>query len=276
MLGHKDSSGIFHPHSSGSGIYSSQIIERNLSGVQPKPDKNQIHVSNFINKHKEKFKERKKIAEMKPDDSGSVERQIELEKSLNETRLNRLLNTSLTPEFMLSELQEFKKENNSMLNDATKKKLDSEIKKWDTFTKQSDAIHEEVKNQKKKSGIDVLFPSGSQNQEKFGIAEKKIFDERQKRDENVKNILDKQDKIVNDNERKLAEQLEQIRVKEEKLKDKEELIRSDPMLSVQQKQNALSKIKETKDDIEEHRRIALSKVNSQGEKQVLIGLGVLG
>jgi hypothetical protein len=176
----------------------------------------------------------------------------------------------------LSQLKEFKKENGDMLNDSTKKKLDAEIKKWEIHTEQLDAVHKEVNEQKKKSGTDVLFPSGSQNQEKFGSEEKKIFDKRQKRDENIQKVLDKQDKVVNENEQRLAKQLEGIRQKEEKIKNDEELIRNDPMLSTRQKQESLSKLKETKDDIEEHRKIALSKVGSQGERQVLIGLGVLG
>lgn len=270
VLGHKVN-GSFHPHTGGSGIYSSQVLERSTKNQDVTPGKQQKSVSDFINKHKEKFAEKDKIKEMQKNQSpGSVN--VTLEERLNQDKVEKILHSHISPKFQIDQLKDMSKE--KYLSKETQKHITSEIDRLELDLKARDEDEARNIEASKKDGSNVLFPGGSQNADTRGEPELEKFDSRNARAGEIKVHLDKRDKDVTNEEKKLSEQLYTIQEKQNKIVDTEQQIRDSKTISPENKRRMLSKVKDTKDILQQKKMKSL-RGKSQAERQVLTGLGIV-
>ncbi|MCV0393707.1 MAG: hypothetical protein K5790_10535 [Nitrosopumilus sp.] len=271
-IGHTEN-GVFHPHSQGSGIFSSQITERD-SGVDVRPSsKVNLDIRSSINKHKEKFQERKKIKNL-PKSEPSQEMRKVTEQRIAGDNLNKVFSLNLSPRFKIAKLKEFKSKQGDMLSDSDKKKLDTFIDNLQESQKAIDKQEQESKEERRKDGTDVLFPSGSANENRQGEKELDKFDEQKERANETQKILDKENKEAEKNNEKLRMQFEALNKKQQEADEQKRKIESSN-IPTPQKTIMLKKVKETKSEIDMKKKRALSKVHGQGEKQVLLSAGIV-
>jgi hypothetical protein len=271
-IGHTEN-GVFHPHNQGSGIYSSQITERD-SGVDVRPSsKINLDIRNSINKHKEKFQERNRIKNL-PKSEPSQEMIKATEQRVAGDNLNKVFSLNLSPRFKIAKLKEFKSKQGDMLSDSDRNKLDTQIDGLQNLQKALDEKIEESKEVRRKDGTDVLFPSGSANINKQGEKDLDRFNEQKQRAEETQKMLDKENSKAEKNNEKLRSQFEALNRKQQEADEQRKKIESSS-IPTQQKIIMLNKVKETKSEIDMKKKKALSRVHGQGERQILLSSGVI-
>lgn len=269
VLGHKEN-GVFHPHGNGSGIYSSQLQNRdNSQVVVPHTPNHQKNISNFINSQKEKFDERKRMKNIDSNDSGTgTEKQKhDLEVRKNEDELRSLMHKNISPIFLIRNLKEFRKHKGDKIDPQTLHILNGEIDGLEKELKQQDKDEQKQKEIERKSGENVLFPNGSHNPDKTGEKELKQQEKIEERHENINKNLDKKDEHLQHELQKLAD-------KQKRIEEKESQIKASKEGTPQQREQRLVEVKKSKEEISANRQQVLSGL-SQADKQVLLSLGVV-
>lgn len=273
VLGHMEKDG-FHPHNGGSGIHSSELIHRNTSGDLVLPSKKRdLKVKGFIEKQREKFKEKERLKNHSSDNPHSESRQKELEQRRIDDKFNRIMQMNLSERFMISKLKEFKKENADNISPTTLGDINVAIKNLEDDLKERDKAEREKNETKKKSGTDVLFPKGSQNADKTGEDKLTESEKISRRNENIRKELEERNKKNQKHENETRLQLQKIQQQEKELANRQSMIQQNNSMSPERKQTMTQNVKQSKDELEIKKKRIL-KGKSQAEALTLASLGV--